>query len=178
MKKLSLLLIGLIGYIQFAVAATTKAEADEAYQKEKFSEAASLYEEILQTQGESADIYYNLGNAYFKLKNTAKAVLNYERALLLNPGDADIRFNLGMARSKTVDKITPTAEVFIVTWHKSLVNMMSEQSWGYVGIFSVHSFADRSLFLYLRQPPLDKENRIHRSGGISDCDGVQQYFCQ
>lgn len=50
MKKLSLLLIGLIGYIQFAVAAPTKAEADEAYQKEKFSEAASLYEEILQTQ--------------------------------------------------------------------------------------------------------------------------------
>ena len=136
MKKLSLLLIGLIGDIQFAVAATTKAEADEAYQKEKFSEAASLYEEILQTQGESADIYYNLGNAYFKLKNTAKAVLNYERALLLNPGDADIRFNLDMARSKTVDKITPTAEVFIVTWYKSLVNMMSEQSWGYVGIFS------------------------------------------
>ena len=127
MKKLSLLLIGLIGYIQFAVAAPTKAEADEAYQKEQFSEAASLYEEILQTQGESADIYYNLGNAYFKLKNTAKAVLNYERALLLNPGDADIRFNLDMARSKTVDKITPTAEVF---------NMMSEQSWGYVGIFS------------------------------------------
>ena len=101
MKKLSLLLIGLIGYIQFAVAAPTKAEADEAYQKEKFSEAASLYEEILQTQGESADIYYNLGNVYFKLKNTAKAVLNYERALLLNPGDADIRFNLDMARSKT-----------------------------------------------------------------------------
>ena len=56
MKKLSLLLIGLIGYIQFAVAAPTKAEADEAFQKEKFSEAASLYEEILQTQGESADI--------------------------------------------------------------------------------------------------------------------------
>ena len=41
-----------------------------------------------------------------------------------------------MARSKTVDKITPTAEVFIVTWYKSLVNMMSEQSWGYVGIIS------------------------------------------
>ena len=173
MKKLSLLLIGLIGYIQFAVAAPTKAEADEAYQKEKFSEAASLYEEILQTQGESADIYYNLGNAYFKLKNTAKAVLNYERALLLNPGDADIRFNLDMARSKTVDKITPTAEVFIVTWYKSLVNMMSEQR-----NFLVYPFADRSIFLYLRQSPLDKENRIHRGGGIPDCDGVQQYFCQ
>ena len=86
MKKLSLLLIGLIGYIQFAVAAPTKAEADEAYQKEKFSEAASLYEEILQTQGESADIYYNLGNAYFKLKNTAKAVLQLRTCTSLESG--------------------------------------------------------------------------------------------
>ena len=136
MKKLSLLLIGLIGCIQFAMAAPTKAEADEAYQKNQFSEAAAMYEQILQTQGESADIYYNLGNAYFKMKNTPKAVLNYERALLLSPGDADIRFNLDMARSKTVDNITPTAEVFIVTWYKSLVNLMSEKSWGYVGIFS------------------------------------------
>lgn len=79
MKKLSLLLIGLIGCIQFAMAAPTKAEADEAYQKNQFSEAAAMYEQILQTQGESADIYYNLGNAYFKMKNTPKAVLNYER---------------------------------------------------------------------------------------------------
>lgn len=129
-------MIGLIGCIQFAMAAPTKAEADEAYQKNQFSEAAAMYEQILQTQGESADIYYNLGNAYFKMKNTPKAVLNYERALLLSPGDADIRFNLDMARSKTVDNITPTAEVFIVTWYKSLVNLMSEKSWGYVGIFS------------------------------------------
>ncbi len=136
MKKLSLLLIALIGCIQFAMAAPTKTEADEAYQKNQFSEAAAMYEQILQTQGESADIYYNLGNAYFKMKNTPKAVLNYERALLLSPGDADIRCNLDMARSKPVENITPTAEVFIVTWYKSLVNLMSEKSWGYVGIFS------------------------------------------
>ena len=105
-------------------------------------------------------------------------MLNYERALLLNPGDADIRFNLDMARSKTVDKITPTAEVFIVTWYKSLVNMMSEQSWGYVAIFSFILLLIGVSFLYLRQPPLDKESRIYRSGGIPDCDGVQQHFCQ
>ena len=92
MKKLSLLLIGLIGYIQFAVAAPTKAEADEAYQKEKFSEAASLYEEILQTQGESADIYYNLGNAYFKLKNTAKGSAQLRTCTSLESGRCGYSF--------------------------------------------------------------------------------------
>jgi len=66
----------------------------------------------------------------------AKAVLNYERALLLNPGDADIRFNLDMARSKTVDQITPATEVFIVTWINSLTNMQSERGWAKIGIVS------------------------------------------
>ncbi|MCR8917358.1 tetratricopeptide repeat protein [Bacteroides gallinaceum] len=137
MKKLSFVLILLAAtFVQVANAAATKEEADAAYQKNNFSEAVGMYEEILNTQGESAAIYYNLGNAYYKSKNIAKAVLNYERALLLNPGDSDIRFNLEMARSKTVDQITPTAEVFIVTWYKSLVNTMSERSWSFIGIFS------------------------------------------
>ena len=60
---------------------------------------------FLENKGESADIYYNLGNSYYKMNNIAKAVLNYERALLLNPGNNDIRFNLELARSKTVDKV-------------------------------------------------------------------------
>ncbi len=136
MKKLSVIFLLFISVVQFAGAAVTKQEADAAYQKNDFSAAIAGYEEILATQGESADIYYNLGNAYYKNKNIAKAVLNYERALLLRPGDADIRFNLEMARSKTVDQITPTAEVFIVTWYKSLVNMTGERNWSWIGIFS------------------------------------------
>lgn len=114
--------------------AATKAEADKAYQEEHFEQAAKLYEEILATEGESADIYYNLGNSYYKSKNIAKAVLNYERALLLNPGDADIRFNLNMARGKTTDQITPAHEIFIVTWGKAFANLMSEGAWARMGI--------------------------------------------
>ena len=72
----------------------TKAEADSAYINNDFTNAAELYESILKNKGESADIYYNLGNSYYKMNNIAKAVLNYERALLLNPGNNDIRFNL------------------------------------------------------------------------------------
>ena len=118
MRKLSIILVCLIGYVQM-VHAATKAEADKAYQENQFEQAIKLYEEILATDGESADIYYNLGNSYYKNKDIAKAVLNYERALLLNPGDADIRFNLDMARGKTTDQITPTHEVFILTWGKA-----------------------------------------------------------
>lgn len=133
MKKLSILFVFLIGVMQMAVAAT-KAEGDKAYQENKFEDAIKIYESVLTEQGESADLYYNLGNCYYKTKNIAKAVLNYERALLLKPGDADIRFNLDLARSKTVDQITPTSEVFIVTWMKNITNLMSEKEWGTTGI--------------------------------------------
>lgn len=82
-------------------------------------------------------LYYNLGNSYYRTDNITRAVLNYERALLLAPGDADIRFNLQMARSKTIDKITPKSEMFFVTWYKSLVNLASVDQWASVAIISI-----------------------------------------
>ena len=137
MRKISFFIIFLLSFVQFVQAESfTKADADKAYQENKYAEAIKMYENILATQGESAVVYYNLGNSYFKEKNMAKAVLNYERAVLLNPGDADIRFNLDMARSKTVDQITPATEVFIVTWINSLTNMQSERGWAKIGIVS------------------------------------------
>lgn len=85
MKRLSIIIAFLIGLFQFASASVTKAEADKDYQENKFADAIEKYEAILASEGESADIYYNLGNSYYKNKNIAKAVLNYERALLMNP---------------------------------------------------------------------------------------------
>lgn len=149
MKKLSIIIAFLIGMIQLVSAAPTKEEADKDYQENKFAEAIEKYESILSTEGESADIYYNLGNSYYKSKNIAKAVLNYERALLMSPGDADIRFNLEMAHSKTVDQVTPTAEVFIVTWVKSLTNCMSERGWGTTGIVAfILLLAGMALYIF------------------------------
>ena len=110
------------------VSAVTKADADSAYIHERYQQAIADYEALLKG-GVSADLYYNLGNAYYRTDNMTKAILNYERALLLSPGDADIRFNLQMARSKTIDKITPESEMFFVTWYHSLVNLMSVDAW-------------------------------------------------
>ena len=108
--------------------AVTKAEADSSYVRGQYQQAITQYEALLK-QGASADLYYNLGNAYYRTENIPEAVLNYERALLLSPGDRDIRFNLQIARSKTFDKIVPESEMFFVTWYRSLVSMMSVDGW-------------------------------------------------
>ena len=96
----------LLMLLPMAANAATKAEADSAYVNSNYQEAIKVYESLL-NQGESAELYYNLGNAYYRTENITRAVLNYERALLLSPGDGDIRFNLQIARSKTIDKIVP-----------------------------------------------------------------------
>ena len=133
MKRLSVILI-FFGLTQFAMAATTKTDADSAYQKNQYEEAIKQYEAILQNEGESADIYYNLGNSYYKTENVAKAILNYERALLLQPGNGDIRFNLEIARAKTVDKVASVPEIFFIGWFKSLINCLSIDAWARWGI--------------------------------------------
>jgi len=122
------------GIAQAPAEIVTKAQADSAYINNDFASAVYLYENILANQGESADIYYNLGNSYYKMDNIAKAIVNYEKALMLNPGNGDIRFNLELAQSKTVDKVTPMSEVFLVTWMKDLTNLMSEKGWAKMGI--------------------------------------------
>ena len=116
--------------------AATKADADSAPVNGNYQHAIKVYESLLK-QGESAELYYNLGNAYYRTENITRAVLNYERALLLSPGDGDIRFNLQIARSKTIDKIVPESEMFFVTWYRSLVNIMSVDGWGRMALVSL-----------------------------------------
>ena len=131
--------------------AVTKIEADSAYARGEYQQAIKDYEALLKL-GASADLYYNLGNAYYRTENITRAVLNYERALLLSPGDRDIRFNLQIAQSKTIDKIVPESEMFFFTWYRSLVNLMSVDGWARTSLVSltlviilllVYLFSDR-----------------------------------
>ena len=126
----------LFTFLPLASYAITKAQADSAYVRENYQQAIADYEALLK-HGVSADLYYNLGNAYYRMDNITKAVLNYERALLLSPGDDDIRFNLQMARSKTIDKITPESEMFFFSWWRSLVNLLSVDGWATLSIVSI-----------------------------------------
>lgn len=134
MKKIfSILFTLLISVSAFAQDNVIK-EAETAYAQEDYSKAIELYENILTTYGASAEIYYNLGNSFFKAGDMAPAILNYERALLLDPGDSDVRFNLSMAKERITDRIEPLGKFFLVKWFESVQNVFSVNTWGTIGI--------------------------------------------
>ncbi len=132
------LLLGLLlgWFLPLCAQESTLKEAEEAYAKEDYTQAIELYESVLKSYGESAMVYYNLGNAYYKAGKVAPAILNYERALLLNPGDSDTRFNLQVARQKTVDKIEPIGEFFLTRWIGTVEDVYSADGWAKWGITS------------------------------------------
>lgn len=111
----------------------SKAAGDTAYVREDYATAASIYEELLQ-KGVSAELYYNLGNSYYKTDNIAKAVLNYERAVLLSPNNRDYKANLAIASSKIVDKDESSPELFFITWGKTIVNWMTSDQWAVLAV--------------------------------------------
>lgn len=116
--------------------AITKANADSAYVHGEYQQAIADYQELLK-KGVSAQLYYNLGNAYYRTDNIAQALLAYERASLLSPGNSDIRFNLEFVRSKTIDKLPESSDLFFVTWYKSLVYFTSVDTWAWVALVAL-----------------------------------------
>lgn len=142
--------------IQIDLENVTKTDADSAYMKNDYSAAIQIYESLLK-KGESSDIYYNLGNSYYKVDEIAKAILNYERALLLQPGNSDIRANLEVARSKTIDKVESIPDIFIISWMKSLINSMSVKAWAIWGIVAfILLIVALYLFIFTKQIILKK----------------------
>ena len=134
----------------------TKSEGDSAYMRNDYSSAIQIYEALL-TKGAAADVYYNLGNSYYKAGNIAKAILNYERALLLEPGNSDIRANLDIARAKTMDKVDIAPEIFFITWINAIINANSADGWAIWGIVSfVLLLAGLYLFIFSKKVVLKK----------------------
>jgi len=109
-------------------------KANDAYSMSEFNNAVELYGKI-EAQGlESWELYYNMGNACFKLGNKGMAILYYEKALKLNPSGKDILNNLSLARLQTVDKITPVPEFVLSTFVKRLQNLLSSNAWTWLSI--------------------------------------------
>lgn len=126
--------------ILFAVAVFAQGDllqkANENYTKEQFKQAIDGYNQILMTNMESPEVYFNLGNAYYKTGQYTLAILNYERAKLLAPDDEDISFNLQVANQKVVDSIQELPGIFIVRWWNSLINSQTTDTWAVLSIIS------------------------------------------
>lgn len=111
-------------------------KANELYTKEQFKHSIDVYNQILMTNMESPEVYFNLGNAYYKTGQYTLAILNYERAKLLAPDDEDINFNLQVANQKVVDSIQELPGIFVVRWWNSLVNSQTTDGWAILSILS------------------------------------------
>lgn len=135
MKNLALWLSGLL----FLPALLVKAapddlirQANEAYVNGQYSYAIELYESVLEQKVEAPELYYNLGNAYFKENLFGAAILNYERSLKLSPSDENTLFNLEVARARTVDRINPVPLIFYERWWKNFYSRFSVDGWSWL----------------------------------------------
>ena len=113
-------------------------QANTAYNSGNYDDAVGLYQKILDTGMESVPVYYNMGNAYYKMSEYPMAIYYYEKALKLDPSNDDVRTNLEIANLAIVDKIEPVPQSFIVRWWRSLRAMCSSDRWAW---WSVAAFA-------------------------------------
>ncbi|MDP1678491.1 MAG: tetratricopeptide repeat protein [Bacteroidota bacterium] len=130
MKKLLLLTLcfcvsGAALFAQTEELSSVFEDANRLYLEQKYDAAISRYESIVKNGYESGEVYFNLGNAYFKSGKLQNAILNFERAKKIIPNDDDVNFNLQLANVQLIDKVESIPELFIYRWMDSLLTMFS-----------------------------------------------------
>ena len=125
--------------------------ADSAYQQENYTEAIALYEQIAANGNEGAILFYNLGNAYYKSGENAKALLWYERALKLDPADEDIQHNIAFVNRKIIDKIDAVPETLFAQWWRNVSDLLTERQWAILSLIgSFLLFLSIAAYLFAR----------------------------
>lgn len=108
--------------------------ANTHYANAEYQEALNLYLQIEGTGMESATLYYNMGNTYFKMSYVPHAILYYEKALTLDPGNKDISYNLNIAQQECIDKIEPVPVFFLAQWVKDFRQGVSSNVWAWISL--------------------------------------------
>jgi len=104
-------------------------KAHNLYKKADYQGAAQVYEDIVTRYGVAPELYYNIGNAYYKAGEVGRSILNYERALRLSPNYEDAKVNLELAQTKIVDNIVQIPPFFIQRWIDSLIKLLDVDLW-------------------------------------------------
>lgn len=106
-------------------------QADAAYSAEDYTKAINLYKESISQEGTSSEIWYNLGNAYYRTDSLAKAILSYERALILDPTNEDARQNLEFVNTKIIDAKADNSSYSTIFIEKTM-QLMNANSWAII----------------------------------------------
>lgn len=144
MRKLMYIAIALFLYTGALHSNELLTQAEKAYDQKNYKEAIRLYKQLTDEGNSSFELYYNLGNSYYRNKELGYAIYYYELARKLNPNDQDVQINLGLASSKTIDKIDARENFFVNAVKSNIVHVMSINSWAWLSI--VLSFLTCLLF--------------------------------
>ncbi|NRD18804.1 tetratricopeptide repeat protein [Winogradskyella eckloniae] len=140
MRAFTFLLLCCLSFIGFSQNDAVFEEANTLYNNGKFAEAIDKYESILKSEQHSAELYYNLGNANYKLNNVAPSIYYFEKALLLNPNDKEIQNNLAFAQNMTIDAIEVVPKVGFSRLINNVVNTFSTDAWAKITVACILTF--------------------------------------
>lgn len=135
-------------------------EGNSFYQQKKYSEAIDSYQKVIDKNFESATLYYNLGNAYFKNEENGKALLWYERALKFDPSNEDIQHNIAFVNQKLEDKIDVLPELLLTRWYNTIASSMTSNQWATFSIIAFIIILLSILTLLLVRIPWIKSSSI------------------
>jgi tetratricopeptide (TPR) repeat protein len=184
MKRLIFIFLVFVSALAQAQNPTLFEEANEAYANDDFETAIAKYQEILENGETSVAVYYNLGNAHYKLNNVAPSIYHYEKALQLDPTDEDVQNNIEFARSMTIDDIPVNEETGFQKSINQFISTFSYNTWAYLAIALSVTFVVLFLLYYFSRTSLRKRIFfgvavfIFLLGGISVFFAFQQQEIQ
>ncbi len=132
-------------------------QGNQFYQNKQYENAIDDYQKVINLGFESTSLYYNLGNAYYRDGKIGLAILYYEKALRLSPGDDDVIHNLTIANTKTVDKIDTLPKFFLFQWWESLLALFTIKGWtNLVYIFYLLLLASIGTYFFAKKSSLQR----------------------
>lgn len=135
--------------------------ANKLYQQGNYEPALETYHTIILNGFESADLYYNMGNAAFRSNSIGHAILYYEKALKLNPADEDAMHNLDFVSRYRADSFEGVPELFLRTWIRGFVKLLPEKTWSLLAmVFFLVILAGLLVYLFSRQLVVKKSGFV------------------
>lgn len=133
------------------------AQGNKFYQGKEYEKAVAAYQEVIKGGYEGTSLYYNLGDAYYREGKLGFAILYYEKALRLSPGNSDVLYNLKIANARTIDKIESLPQFFLFQWWEALLALLPVIGWMYISYF-FYILVLISVFLYFftKRPGLQR----------------------
>lgn len=150
MKKLLYILVFLFSAVSFGQNEKLFDDGKELYKNGKYQQAINSWMQIIENGEASAELYFNLGNAQYKLNRIGPSIYYYEKALQLSPNDSDIKNNLAFAENARIDAIDPLPKSVFSKWYHNIADTFTFDGWaiftvicsiGFIGLFLLYYFS-------------------------------------